>query len=90
METTPGAVAVAPQDSAMNDATTLNGLPGATTATTIGTGTAVIAALDKSGTPAVLMPIVKHSITEELSELLEICTKARPSISDVLHCRCGK
>lgn len=82
MEITPAAVATAaPADPVMSETNTLNGAPGATTAATSGTGTAVIAALDKSGTPAVLMPIVKHSITEELCELLRICTEACPSIS---------
>eukprot|EP00892_Ulva_mutabilis_P000237 jgi/Ulvmu1/10213/UM060_0013.1 len=51
-----------------------DGMPGPTPAGA-SAGTAMIAALDNSGAPAVLMPVVKHSITEELSELLRICAK---------------
>lgn len=78
VETASGAAAAAvPATTPGGDAnmTTPTSVPGAANVAT-GTGTAIVAALDKSGTPAVLMPIVKHSITEELFELLQICTKA--------------
>lgn len=72
-------------DSQSNDTNFAKNVPSAANAP--GAGTAVIAALDKSGTPAVLMPIIKHSITEELSELLRICAKVCWSIIFNLNMR---